>query len=104
MHPVLIVLGDCSRCASANGNLRPCSAVVGRPGDRAFPELAAQHAERGNDRRWLFRHHRLTARHSPPQISMTKLLLAFVLGGLLLLCAAYSIIAYYRLVSIAKGI
>jgi len=34
---------------------------------------------------------------------MMKLLLAFVLAGLLLLCAAYSILAYYRLVSIAKG-
>jgi hypothetical protein len=33
-----------------------------------------------------------------------KLLLAFVVTGVLLLCAAYSILAYYRLVSIAKGI
>jgi hypothetical protein len=35
---------------------------------------------------------------------MMKLLLAFVLAGFLLLCGAYSILAYYRLVSIAKGI
>jgi hypothetical protein len=35
---------------------------------------------------------------------MMKLLLAFVLAGLFLLCAAYSILAYYRLVAIAKGI
>jgi hypothetical protein len=40
----------------------------------------------------------------PKKISMMKLLLAFVLAGFLLLCGAYSILAYYRLVSIAKGI
>jgi hypothetical protein len=34
---------------------------------------------------------------------MIKLLLAFVVAGLLSLCAAYSILVYYRLVSIAKG-
>jgi hypothetical protein len=45
------------------------------------------------------------------QISMMKLLLAFALAGLLLLCASllllcaiYSALAYYRLVWIAKGI
>jgi hypothetical protein len=38
------------------------------------------------------------------QISMMKLLLAFALAGLLLLCATYSTLAYYRLVAIAKGI
>ena len=37
-------------------------------------------------------------------ISMMKLLLAFALAGLLLLCATYSTLAYYRLVAIAKGI
>jgi hypothetical protein len=35
---------------------------------------------------------------------MMRLLLAFVVAGLLLLCAAYSILAYYQLVLIAKGI
>jgi len=35
---------------------------------------------------------------------MMKLLLALVVAGLLLLCVAYSILVYYRLVSIAKGI
>jgi len=35
---------------------------------------------------------------------MMKLLLAFVVAGLLSLCAAYSILAYCRLVAIAKGI
>ena len=34
---------------------------------------------------------------------MMKLLLAFVVAGLLSLCAAYSILAYCRLVAIAKG-
>jgi len=38
------------------------------------------------------------------QIPIVKLLLAFALAGLLLLCAIYSTLAYYRLVSIAKGI
>jgi len=33
---------------------------------------------------------------------IVKLLLAFALAGLLLLCAIYSTLAYYRLVSIAK--
>jgi hypothetical protein len=37
-------------------------------------------------------------------ISVMKLLLAFALGGLLLLCATYYTVAYCRLVSIAKGI
>jgi hypothetical protein len=46
---------------------------------------------------------RLAATTGPP-ISIVKLLLAFVVAGVLLLCAAYSILAYYRLVSIAKGI
>jgi hypothetical protein len=38
------------------------------------------------------------------QISMMKLLLAFALAGLLLLCTTYSTLMYYRLVAIAKGI
>jgi hypothetical protein len=38
------------------------------------------------------------------QFSMMKLLLAFAAAGLLLLCATYSTLAYYRLVWIAKGI
>ena len=38
------------------------------------------------------------------QIAIAKLLLAFALAGLSLFCGAYSILAYYRLVSIAKGI
>jgi len=38
------------------------------------------------------------------RISMMELLLAFVLASLSLLCATYSIFAYYRMVSIAKGI
>jgi hypothetical protein len=38
------------------------------------------------------------------QIFMIKLLLSFALAGLLLLYAIYSTLAYYRLVSIAKGI
>jgi len=33
---------------------------------------------------------------------MVKLLLAFVMAGILLLCAVYCTLAYYRLVSIAK--
>jgi hypothetical protein len=38
------------------------------------------------------------------QILMIKLLLSFALAGLLALCATYFTLAYYRLVSIAKGI
>jgi hypothetical protein len=37
------------------------------------------------------------------QIFMMKLLLAFALAGLLLLCATYSTLVYYRLIAIAKG-
>ena len=37
------------------------------------------------------------------QIFIVKLLLAFVVSGVLLFCAAYSILAYYRLVSIARN-
>jgi hypothetical protein len=33
-----------------------------------------------------------------------KLLLAFALAGLLLLCATYSTLVYYRMIAIAKGI
>jgi hypothetical protein len=38
------------------------------------------------------------------QIFMMKLLLASALAGLLLLCATYFTLVYYRLVAIAKGI
>jgi hypothetical protein len=38
------------------------------------------------------------------QILMIKLLLSFALAGLLTLCATCFTLAYYRLVSIAKGI
>jgi hypothetical protein len=38
------------------------------------------------------------------QILIIKLLLSFTLAGLLALCATYFTLAYYRLVSIAKGI
>ena len=38
------------------------------------------------------------------QILMIELLLSFALAGLLALCATYFTLAYYRLVSIAKGI
>jgi hypothetical protein len=38
------------------------------------------------------------------QILMIKLLMSFALIGLLALCATYFTLAYYRLVSIAKGI
>jgi hypothetical protein len=38
------------------------------------------------------------------QIFMMKLLLASALAGLLLFCATFSTLAYYQLVSIARGI
>ena len=38
------------------------------------------------------------------QLLMIKLLSSFALAGFLALCAAYFTLAYYRLVSIAKGI
>jgi len=38
------------------------------------------------------------------QTLMMKLLLSFALAGLLALCVSYLTLAYYRLVSIAKGI
>jgi len=38
------------------------------------------------------------------QTLMMKLLLSFALAGLLALCVSYLTLAYYRLLSIAKGI
>ena len=37
------------------------------------------------------------------QIRIVQLLLAFALAGLALLCAIYSTLVYYRLVSVAKA-